>query len=773
MFTNKYFISPINKILLLFALLLGGLCLAQSDDDASLSINSQQIAVEAMLEKARLALQKTDYEKAQDIVSSAIEIAKDSSLFASTQLVQAEYFLICNQLDLAELKLSDIEQLIPEKSDSQIRLYLLKSNLLIKNKKIIDADQTLNSAKILIQNSSNQELRALQLFLRAQLNLETKNLYETVNGFRNVIPLLQKQQLHFYESQATLGLAKAYFEKQELDEANAATNEALRISKNYGFITTEQETYSLKSSIARAQGDYQKGLEYMDRYIELKESIDKNGDSGNALAIRNKENENLKVELAKKQKDLDRHDYTNILFFVLLTLLSLLTMSLFKNNKFRLRANKTLVVKNKSLIEERDRAQDAAKIKADFLSTITHELRTPMYAVTGLTHLLLENTPRSDQKEHLETLQSSGEYLLSLIDNILNFNKLEANKVELESIPFSLKKRIQDLTTSLESQSRDRNNQLQLEFDDAIPSRINGDPVKITQILINLIGNAIKFTQNGNIWIRANRVKQVDDRCLIRFEVEDNGKGISEEKQVAIFENFAQEESSTTREYGGTGLGLAIVKNLVELMQSDIKLDSKLGRGSIFSFDIWFDLPDSNKFYDDYQPVKSISKPKYTSDKEVVFPSEPSEIVAPVKTTSINEVLSEKPLAPGEHLEKRILVVEDNKINQMITRKILEGKNFNCDVANHGAEALQKVQETEYDLILMDIHMPVMDGKKATTEIRKLNREIPIIALTAVTLNDSEKELYQIGFDDIIPKPFKMDEFFEKIQKAFTNYQVL
>lgn len=749
----------------------GGLCLAQSDDDASLSVDSQSIAVEAMLEKARLALQKTDYENAQKIISSAVEIAKDSSLFANTQLVQAEYYIIGNQFELAQNKIDKIQKLIPEKSESQVRFYLLKANLFIKNSKYIEADQALNSAKILLQSNFNKNLQAQQLFLRAQLNLETKNLYETVNGFREVIPMLQRQQLHYYEASAALGLAQAYFEKQELDEANAATNEAIRISKEYGFILTEIETYSLKSSIARGQGDYEKGLEYIDRYIELKESL-KTGTTSKSLGSSSiEEIAALNKVLAAKQKDLDRHDYTNILFFVLLTLLSLLTMSLFKNNKFRLRANKTLIKKNKSLIEERDRAQDAAKIKADFLSTITHELRTPMYAVTGLTHLLLENQPRTDQKEHLETLQSSGEYLLSLIDNILNFNKLEANKVELESIPFSLKKRIQDLTNSLVGQAGDRNNQLQLEFDDAIPSRIIGDPVKISQILINLIGNAIKFTQNGNIWIRANRVKQIDDRCLIRFEIEDNGKGISQEKQIAIFENFAQEESSTTREYGGTGLGLAIVKNLVELMDSDIMLDSKLGRGSIFSFDIWFDLPDSNKFYEEQQ-INSTEIPE-----KVFKTNTPSNEISNTPIESQNpskqEVIIQKQPGPGELLEKNILIVEDNKINQMITRKILEGKNFQCEVANHGAEAIQKVQESNYDLILMDIHMPVMDGKQATREIRKINREIPIIALTAVTLNDSEKELYEIGFDDIIPKPFKMEEFFDKIQKAFTNYQVL
>ena len=499
-----------------------------------------------------------------------------------------------------------------------------------------------------------------------------------------------------------------------------------------------------------------------------------------------KENDALVMSNNQKAKELKGRDTSYILLCVFITLLSLLTLSLFKNNKLRAKSNHVLEDKNSALIDERDRAQDAAKIKADFLSTITHELRTPMYAVTGLTHLLLETAPRTDQKEHLETLQSSGEYLLSLIDNILDFNKLEANKVELESIPFDLNKRVNDISLSLKGQATDQRNNLHIQYDDNIPSRLQGDPVKISQILINLMGNAIKFTKDGDVWIRAHKVNTTEDKCLIKFEVEDNGKGISEEKQQAIFENFTQEGTSTTREYGGTGLGLAIVKNLVELMGGTVQLDSKIGRGSRFSFEIWFELPDSNKFFNEnnYPETSNIIRSKTTTitdRKEVILPNidlnipKSKEFIPDIKKSETNndEIISSKPATPTELLNKRILIVEDNKINQMITRKILEGKNFTCEVANNGEEAVIAARTRKYDLILMDIHMPIKDGKEATRDIRSFDREIPIIALTAVTLNESEKEFYEIGFDDIIPKPFKMDEFFEKIQKAFSNFEVL
>ena len=365
-----------------------------------------------MLDKARISLQKTENLKAQKIINGAVEIAKDSALYARTQLLQTEFFIVNNQIELASNKISKVENLIPANSLSEIRLKLLQAELYIRKNKYIEADQVLNKAKSIAQLETELSLKTQLMFLRAQLNLETNNLYETVNGFREVLPNLEREQLQYYRAQATLGLATAYFKKQELDEANAATNEALKISKDFGFVLTELRIYSLKASIARGQGDFEKGLEFMDRYLELKdkESINLKSDDNNTVTVNNQEIESLNKQLALKQKDLDRHDYTNIMFFILLTLLSLLTMSLFKNNKFRLRANKTLVVKNKSLIEERDRAQDAAKIKADFLSTITHELRTPMYAVTGLTHLLLENKPRTNQKEHLENSQFQLHY---------------------------------------------------------------------------------------------------------------------------------------------------------------------------------------------------------------------------------------------------------------------------------------------------------------------------------------------------------------------------
>ncbi|HSM64386.1 MAG TPA: ATP-binding protein, partial [Gillisia sp.] len=420
----------------------------------------------------------------------------------------------------------------------------------------------------------------------------------------------------------------------------------------------------------------------------------------------------------------------------LITILSLLTLSLYKNNNLRARANDLLQKKNDELTLAKENAEKASLAKAQFLSTITHELRTPLYAVTGLTHLLLEESPTENQKEHLNSLKFSGEYLLSLINNILDLNKLEAKKVEVLDTSFNLEKRISDVLIALKNSADDKKTQLHYHFDPDIPKKLKGDPLKISQILINLVGNSIKFTENGDIWINVTRVNQVGQLVFLHFEIKDNGEGINKEKQSSIFENFTQGSLQINRKFGGTGLGLSIVKNLLNLMNSEIYLDSDLGKGSTFSFDLKFEA------------------------------FEQSEAVAA-------SILAKKaPLTNDLMHNKKILIVEDNKINQMITRKILEKHNVICDVADNGTIAVEKASNNYFDLILMDIHMPGISGIEATVQIREFDDQIPIVALTAVTLDENLDEFYLNGFTDIIPKPYKTEEFFSKINFHLSNRKI-
>jgi signal transduction histidine kinase/ActR/RegA family two-component response regulator len=436
-----------------------------------------------------------------------------------------------------------------------------------------------------------------------------------------------------------------------------------------------------------------------------------------------------KSDLNKQEKSLFFGKLTGWLSIALILILSLLTLSLYKNNNLRAKANELLQDKNTELQEAKENAEKASQAKAQFLSTITHELRTPMYTVTGLTHLLLEENPKPEQKEHLNSLKFSGEYLLSLINNILDLNKLEANKVEIEKSPFQLKKRVDGVLTALKKSAEAKNNTIHYEYDNSLPSEIIGDSLKISQILINLISNSIKFTENGDIWVRIQNAEKTANKVVIHFEVEDTGDGISKKKQNSIFESFSQGSLQINRKYGGTGLGLSIVKNLLELMGSKIFLESQLGEGSKF----WFNIS--------YEIAENQTKDIKINDLEVIVE---------------NDIFE----------NKQIMIVEDNKINQMITKKILEKKKMICTVVDNGMDAVKIAKEGNLDVILMDIHMPGISGIEATKKIREFNKELPIIALTAITIEENLEEFYKAGFNEFIPKPFNAEDFFEKINRV-------
>lgn len=739
--------------------------------------SSEQIATHSLLDNAHTALTKGQYKKASSYINSANDIAKDSTNKAEIQIANATLLYLTGKELSASSILEKIEGKIKSNSKNYIRLLLLRTEIQIKNNEFIAAETGINKIEQSLTDFNSREFQIQLQFVKAQLLQATNKVGDAQIIYSTLVQDAHDKNMPLVEAAAYYNIGIENKKNGLNTEAELQLKTSLKIASDYNFNDIALNSVSQLKELAIANKNFEQAVSYSDIYYELiLKDKTKNTSNGitpeESLKLINEQ----KAEIKRLESSLSGRETSSLLLFVLLTLLGLLTMSLFKNNKLRAKKNDSLEQSNLNLTEERDRAQDAAKIKADFLSTITHELRTPMYAVTGLTHLLLESDPKSNQVEHLQTLQSSGEYLLSLIDNILDFNKLEANKVTLEAIPFDLQKRIKDLTVSLVGQAKDRRNELHLEYDSSIPTRILGDPIKISQILINLIGNSIKFTENGDIWVRVNRIKSIDNKQLIHFEVEDNGRGISQEKQDVIFENFEQEETSTSREYGGTGLGLAIVKNLVELMGGTVSLDSKIGRGSVFSFEVWVENTDSNKFVENH--MSKLDRPAVIDTTKLTpkkIETETLTKIAALEKPKLNidedAIIHKikKQITENNTGHPHILIVEDNKINQMITRKILEGKDFRCDVANDGLEAIQAAQASEYDLILMDIHMPQMDGKTATQKIRVFNRTIPIIALTAVTMHENENEFYDLGFDDIIPKPFKMDIFFDKINKALAN----
>ncbi|SEJ73992.1 PAS domain S-box-containing protein [Cyclobacterium xiamenense] len=384
----------------------------------------------------------------------------------------------------------------------------------------------------------------------------------------------------------------------------------------------------------------------------------------------------------------------------------------------------------KELYKAKEKAEAALNAKSQFLSVMSHEIRTPMNAVIGLSHLLLEDNPREDQLENLRTLQFSAENLLGLINDILDFNKIDSGKLILEKVPFEPKNLINRIIHSYSYQIRDKSLEIIYEPDFDLPELLIGDPVRIAQILNNLISNAIKFTDRGYIKISLDRIKQQDNWVTIRFTVKDTGIGIAKNKVKTIFDAFTQASTDTTRKYGGTGLGLAIVKKLTKLFGTQIRLESKLGEGSTFWFDVAFEIQDAG--------TQLKAKDEVDSDRKL------------------------------EH--KKILVAEDNQVNQILLKKYLSkwGVGEICFAAN-GKIALDHFFKTDFDMVLLDLQMPEMDGFEVAKIIRKLDllskRNVPIIALTASSLLEVKDQLEASGMDDYISKPFTPENLYGKIIK--------
>lgn len=385
----------------------------------------------------------------------------------------------------------------------------------------------------------------------------------------------------------------------------------------------------------------------------------------------------------------------------------------------------------RDLLESKEQALQLSEAKEMFLSVMSHEIRTPLNAVIGMTHLLIDNNPKASQIEDLNILKFSAENLLNIINDILDFTKIETGNLELESIPLNIKSLAGDIVNSLQVSASQKGDKLELNCDDGIPVIVLGDKTRLYQILMNLLGNAIKFTDYGKIELKIVLISENEEEAVVRFLVKDNGIGIPEDKQSYIFETFTQAKTDISRKYGGTGLGLAITKKLLKLYHSNISVNSKEGRGTEFSFDICFDKELQNA---------AVSK-------------------------------SIEPL--DSFAGKKILVVDDNEINILIANRILSKWGFDLDFARNGKDAIEKVMSATFDLIFMDIKMPGIDGFETTSIIRELSGEyfkrVPIIALTASTLQDENSKFKACGMNGHILKPFKPEEIKNIISINFSK----
>lgn len=571
--------------------------------------------------------------------------------------------------------------------------------------------------------------------------------YIDIGDFQNARPYLQraadianKEDIYslselnylwglYYMGINELDKAEQYFKKGiELVEKNSLILESSFIYKEYANSLYKQEKYQEAFAAMEKYDEYSSTIYEKERLKQIEAAnaqYDVTEYQRHLSTARNEEI--LKDEIIERSRE--RMLIMVISSFILLIIL----VVLLKISRSRRRLLLDMKEKNGELVKAKEEAERLSLLKTKFFSTISHELRTPLYGVIGLTTILLDDKTLAKHEEDLKSLKFSADYLLALINDVLQMNKMESNLVKLEHLPFNLDVLMRSIVKSFEFTRLQNKNNIQLAIDPNIPTSLTGDSVRLSQILMNLVGNAMKFTERGNIRISSKLVEEQDMTARILFEVKDDGMGIPLNKRSIIFEEFSQLKS-VNYNYQGTGLGLPIVRKLLWLFDSEIQLESEEGIGSNFYFEIEFE-----------KDLTALLEENSTSGKEHII---------------FTEVNSEG---------KLILIVDDNRINQVVTRKILEQKGFKCDICDNGLDAVMKVKNNRYDLILMDINMPGISGLETTEKIREFNTLVPVIALTAVEIEEIRAAIVESGMNDIIVKPYDTSTFYQVIYRNISG----
>jgi signal transduction histidine kinase/CheY-like chemotaxis protein len=540
--------------------------------------------------------------------------------------------------------------------------------------------------------------------------LEFINKYHSKFGDKSTIVVLNMLNGMYYANIGENTKAETYF-------LNAIKYGNVEVDKSdLSYSHHEYSKFLLK------KGDYKKAYQNLELYNTIQQKIynENKLKKANVVGINleldeyKRELDRIEIEKKLQSQSLRKSRIIVILFIIAFLVLLLLIFSLYKNNNFKKKINSELTLANEELSIAKEKADEASRAKTQFVSTISHELRTPLYGVIGITNMLLDEHKELAKSPHLSSLKFSAKYLLSLVNDVLQINKIEENRIVLESLTFNISDEINMVKNSLSFIAQNNNNKITVNIDPTIPEYLIGDKLRLSQILMNLVSNALKFTNNGKVKVSANLVKAEGKTQYIEFQIEDNGIGIAAIDQDKIFEKFVQ-VGRNENDYQGTGLGLAIVKRLLTLFNSEISLESMIGLGTTFKFTIAFDFD----------------------------PDRTNEIIKNIKVDLSSSQIF------------KVLVVEDNKINQSVTKRIIEKNNCSCFIVDDGYQALDILNKETFDVILMDINMPLINGFETTRKIRLKGIKTPVIALTAFAKDEITEEAISAGMNDIMIKPFE------------------
>lgn len=578
-------------------------------------------------------------------------------------------------------------------------------------------------------------LRCLPIF---ELEHDTTRINTIYNTLGNIYFKLDqyKEALRYFEVNlknsepetpahvfAISGLGKVYFKMNEYDLARKYLLQSLEDAKEIEVAEVQIICNYYYGRLLVEEGDYNNALQYMNAAFALADEYMRRHDM---MSI----HERLST-LYDRMGDVNKAFYH-------LKAFEKLKESIFKQTTLNRLRNLQIRQQIELAQKEKEVAQKTAQLKQQFMANMSHEIRTPMNAIVGMSRLLLSKEPREDQLRYLNAIQQSADNLLVIINDILDLSKIEAGKIEIEHTDFSIKEVIDSVKDMLLFKAEEKGLELKVNMDEEhIPYRLIGDPTRINQVLINLAGNAVKFTEKGYVAISVNLQKHKEDKYWIKFDITDTGIGIAPDYVDKIFESFTQAGTDVARKFGGTGLGLTISKQLVTLMDGEITVTSKLGKGTTFSVLLPFDISENQE------------------------PEEAQTVIDDATKEKLNTL--------------HLLLVEDNEFNRMVAEDTLKEilPDLKVDIAVNGKEAVDKVELNNYDIVLMDIQMPVMDGVTATKNIRQQlpspKNDTKIIAMTANVLQEDVQKYFDIGMNAYVSKPFQTDELLLKMASVIKN----